>query len=376
MKSLMRSLSGLAAFACLAGAAHAASDTVTSKPWGEVGGKPVRLYTLTNSHGMIVKISNYGGIVNSVVVPDRKGQMGDVLLGYDDVQGYVKYPGPYFGALVGRYANRIAKGKFTLDGKHYTLAVNNGVNSLHGGKVGFDKQIWKVTPIQTSRSAGLGLDLTSPDGQEGYPGTLKVHVVYTLTNDNALKIDYHATTNKDTVVNLTNHSYWNLKGAGNGSILDHQLTLNASRYTPIDPTSIPLGPLPRVAGTPFDFRTPHVIGARIDMPNTQLKNGAGYDHNWVVNHYGPGLAFAARVYSPASGRVLEVYTTQPGIQFYSGNFLDGTPGKGGKPYKKRYGLALETQHYPDSPNQPQFPTTELKPGQVYHQVTIFKFSTH
>ena len=376
MKSLMRSFCGFAALTCLAGAAHAATDTVTSKPFGKTtAGQAVQLYTLTNARGMQVTITNYGGIVTSVLVPDRRGRLGDVVLGYDNVGGYIKNS-PYFGALVGRYANRIAKGKFTLDGKHYTLAVNNGVNSLHGGKVGFDKEVWKATPMHARNSAGLGLDLTSPDGEEGYPGTLKVHVTYTLTNDDALHIDYRATTDKDTVLNLTNHSYWNLSGAGSGTILDEQMMLNANRYTPIDPTSIPLGPLPPVAGTPFDFRTPHVIGARIDAKNTQLKNGAGYDHNFVVNHHGPGLALAAQVYAPKTGRVMTVYTTQPGIQFYTGNFLDGTTvGKGGKAYHKREALALETQHYPDSPNQPQFPTSELKPGQVYHQTTVYKFST-
>lgn len=371
----MTALGSLAAVALIATSAFAAKDTVTSKPFGTVNGKSVQLYTLTNSQGMQVKITNYGGIVTSVIVPDRNGHMGDVALGYDNVQSYVKNS-PYFGALVGRYANRIAKGKFTLDGKQYHLFVNNGPNSLHGGKVGFDKKIWTAKPVRTPTSAGLDLNLVSPDGEEGYPGTLKVHVVYTLTNDNALHIDYHATTNKDTVLNLTNHTYWNLDGAGSGSILGEVAMINANKYTPIDPTSIPLGPLAPVAGTPFDFRTPHVIGSRIKEKNTQLKNGTGYDHNFVINHNGKGLALAARVYAPKSGRVMTVYTTQPGIQFYTGNFLDGsTVGKGGKPYNKRDAFALETQHYPDSPNQPQFPTTELKPGQVYHQTTIYKFST-
>ncbi len=383
-KTLRRAFCGLAAAACLAGAAHAApgmrmKDTITSKPCGDVDGQPVRLYTLTNARGMTVTITNYGGTVTSILVPDRRGRLGDVALGYDNLAQYVKaVNGTYFGALIGRYANRIAKGHLVVDGKTYKLAINNTPNTLHGGLKGFDKVVWAATPVRAARGgAGLALDYTSPDGQENFPGTLKTHVVYTLTDDDALRIDYRATTDKDTVLNLTNHTYFNLNGAGNGTVLDHRLMLNADRYTPIDAVSIPLGPLAPVAGTPFDFRTPHAIGARIGAADTQLKNGSGYDHNFVINHRGGGddLALAARVYAPRTGRVLTVYTTQPGVQLYTGNFLNGSNvGKGGKAYQRRYAFCLETQHFPDSPNHPQYPTTELKPGQVFHEVTAYQFS--
>ncbi len=368
-------LGGLAAFLA-AGAAQAAPDTITQNPFGTApGGQAVSLYTLTNRHGMTVKITNYGGIVTSILVPDRNGKLGDVVLGYDSVAGYIK-GSPYFGALIGRYANRIAKGKFGLDGKVYTLAVNNGVNHLHGGKIGFDKKVWAATPLHMKSGVGLSLKLYSPDMEEGYPGSLAVHVVYTLSDDNALKINYTAVTDKDTVLNLTNHSYFNLNGAGNGTVLGQRMMINADRYTPIDKTSIPLGPLAPVAGTPFDFRRSHVIGERIEQKNTQLKNGAGYDHNFVLNHSGHSLILAAQAYSPKTGRVLTVYTTEPGIQLYTGNFLDGTNvGKGGKVYNKRGAFCLETQHFPDSPNHPAFPTTMLRPGQVYRQTTIDQFST-
>ncbi|BDI32355.1 aldose 1-epimerase [Capsulimonas corticalis] len=378
MKTVAQSFYSLALVAALAGGACAASrDTITQKSFGTApGGKAVSLYTLTNKNGVQVTITNYGGILTSVKTPDRRGNFGDIALGFDSVSGYVKNPGPYFGALVGRYANRIAKGRFTLDGKTYQLAVNNGVNHLHGGKIGFDKKIWTAKPLHRAGGVGLALTLVSPDGDENFPGALTVKAVYTLSDDNALKIDYTATTSKDTIVNLTNHSYWNLNGAGNGDILGQTMMLNADRYTPIDKTSIPLGPLARVAGTPFDFRKATPIGARIDKDNQQLKNGAGYDHNFVLNQPGHQMILAARAYSPQSGRVLSVFTDQPGIQLYTGNFLDGTfSGKGGKVYKKHYGFALETQHYPDSPNQPKYPTTKLKPGQVYRYTTIFKFST-
>lgn len=376
MKTLARSLGSAALLALLAGGAHAAQDSLTQKPFGNApGGQAVSLYTLTNKRGAQVKITNYGGIVTSILVPDRRGRLGDVALGYDTLASYVK-ASPYFGALVGRYANRIAKGRFTLDGKTHKLAVNNGPNSLHGGKVGFDKKVWAAATMQTASGPALALSLVSPDGEEGYPGKLTVKAVYTWTEDDALRIVYTATTTKATVVNLTNHTYFNLNGAGNGTILGHRLMLNADRYTPIDKTSIPLGPLPRVAGTPFDFRTPHAIGARINNANTQLKNGGGYDHNFVLNHSGPSLILAARVYAPESGRVLEASTTEPGIQLYTGNFLDGTNvGKGGKVYKKRFAFCLEAQHFPDSPNHPRFPTTTLRPGQTYRQTTVYKFRT-
>ena len=368
-------LGGLAAF-LVAGAAQAAPDTITQKPFGTApGGQAVSLYTLTNRHGMTVKVTNYGGIVTSILVPDRNGKLGDVVLGYDSVAGYIK-GSPYFGALIGRYANRIAKGKFSLDGKAYTLAVNNGVNHLHGGKIGFDKKVWAATPLHISSGVGLSLKLYSPDMEEGYPGSLAVHVVYTLSDDNALKINYTAVTDKDTVLNLTNHSYFNLNGAGSGTVLDQRMMINADRYTPIDKTSIPFGPLASVTVTPFDFRRPHAIGERIEQSNTQLKNGAGYDHNFVLNHTGHSLILAARAYAPKTGRILTVYTTQPGIQLYTGNFLDGTNvGKGGKVYNKRGAFCLETQHFPDSPNHLAYPTTTLKPGQVFQQTTIDQFST-
>jgi aldose 1-epimerase len=367
----------MAAFASLTGAVHAATDTVSTKSFGTADGKQVKLFTLTNSHGMVVRITNYGGIITSIVVPDRTGKSRDVVLGYDDVSGYVNDPnGTYFGALIGRYANRIAKGHLVVDGKTYQLAINNKPNSLHGGKVGFDKKIWAAKPFQTRRSAGVTLSYFSPDGEENYPGNLKVKVVYTLTNDDALRMQYTAVTDKDTVVNLTNHAYFNLNGAGNGTILEHRVRLNASRYTPIDSTSIPLGPLAPVAGTPFDFRRPHAIGERINANNVQLKNGSGYDHNFVLNHSGSDLIESAQVVSPLSGIVLTEYTTEPGVQLYTGNFLNGkNVGKGGKAYQRRSGFCLEAQHFPDSPNEPKYPTTKLKPGETYQQTTIYKFST-
>ena len=373
-ETLLRSFCG-AALALLAGGVHAAPDAVTSKPFGTADGKAVRLYTLTNAHGMQVEITNYGGTITSILVPDRRGRPGDVVLGYDSLAPYAKnLGGTYFGALIGRYGNRIGGARFTLDGTTYKLAANNGPNTLHGGKVGFNQKVWTARPLPGRHSAGLALSYVSPDAEEHFPGTLKVRVVYRLTNDDALHIDYTAATDKDTVVNLTNHAYFNLNGAGNGDVLGHRMMINASRYTPIDTTSIPLGPPAPVAGTPFDFRRPHAIGARINANNTQIKNGSGYDHNFVLN--GRGLRLAARVYSPESGRVLTVYTDQPGVQFYAGNFLNGTEiGKGGKAYKRRTGFCLETQHFPDSPNEPLYPTTELRPGQTFHSTTIDKFST-
>ena len=337
-------------------------------------GQDVHLYTLTNANGVQVAITNFGGRIVSIMAPDRNGKMADVVLGFDNLPDYMKY-NTYFGALVGRYANRIGGAKFTLDGKVYHLPVNNGPNSLHGGIKGFDKKVWTATEIPGDEP-GLELTCLSKDGEEGYPGNLQAKVVYTLTKDNGLKIDYSATTDKDTVINLTNHSYFNLSGEGNGNVLKQVLWINSDEITPVNATQIPTGKIMKVDGTPFDFRKPTPIGARIDEDNPQLKIGKGYDINYILNRKGPGLELAARVYDPESGRELEVYTTEPGVQFYSANFLDGSiPGKGGTKYGFRSAFCLETQHYPDSPNHPGFPTTELKPGETFHQVTVFKFTT-
>jgi len=348
---------------------------ITAKPFGKMPtGAPVTLYTLTNDHGMQVQIMNLGGIITSIQVPDRKGRVGEVALGYDDLAGYVKNNSPYFGAIAGRYANRIALGHFALDGHVYTLPINNAPNSLHGGKVGFDKLVWSAAPIHAG-DPQLTLSLVSKDGDQGYPGTLHVKVVYTLTDANELKLDYTATTDKDTVVNLTSHSYFNLAGAGNGDILPTRLTIDADRFTPVNKDLIPTG-IESVGGTPLDFRKSTKIGARIGQKNQQLKFANGYDHNWVLNHQARQLGFAVRAYDPRSGRVLTLSTTEPGVQCYTGNFLDGKiVGHGGKVYKFRYGFALEAQHFPDSPNHPKFPSTELKPGQTYRQTTVYKFST-
>jgi len=331
----------------------------------------VELYTLTNANGMEARIMTYGGSVVSLKVPDRHGKLGDVVLGYETLDGYLKNS-PYFGAIIGRYGNRIGKARFSLNGKEYTLGKNNGENTLHGGFKGFDKVIWKAKEAKSKDGIGLSLSYVSKDGEEGFPGNLTVFVVYTLTNNNELKIEYSATTDKTTVVNLTNHSYFNL--AGEGSILQHQLMINASRFTPVDAGLIPTGELRSVKGTPMDFTQFAGIGTRIDQQDEQLTFGRGYDHNWVLNNATGKLAVAARAYEPVSGRVMEVLTTEPGIQFYSGNFLDGSiTGKGGQVYKQRYGFCLETQHFPDSPNKPGFPSTVLKPGQKYETTTIYKF---
>jgi len=337
-------------------------------------GQPVDIYTLTNSHGVEARITNFGGILTSLRVPDRKGKADDVVLGFDNLDAYLKGD-PWFGALIGRYGNRIAKGRFTLNGIEYKLATNNGENHLHGGIKGFDKVIWNARPMKVPGSAALELTYLSKDGEEGYPGNLSVKVTYTLTNANELKIDYSATTDKDTVVNLTHHSYFNLAGQGNGDILNHRLYLNASRFTPIDAGSIPTGGLRSVRGTPFDFIRMTPIGARINADDEQLKFGSGYDHNFVLNGKTGVMRLAARVYEPTTGRVMEVLTTEPGLQFYSGNFLDGTlTGKEGKVYQRRSGFCLETQHYPDSPNKPNFPSTVLRKGARYHTTTIYRFS--
>lgn len=381
IKPLLITLGSLALLAAVVSTVSAApAANVTQKPFGRMpDGTNVTLYTLTNASGAQVQITNYGGAVVAVKVPDRKGKLDDVVLGFDNLAGYLQEGNPYFGSLIGRYGNRIAKGKFSLNGANYTLAVNNVPNSLHGGKKGFDKVVWTASSVAPSADGAVGLELSyqSRDGEEGYPGSLYVKVAYTLTSDNALKIDYTATTDKATVLNLTNHSYFNLNGAGTGDVLDHVVQINADRITPVDVNLIPTGELKSVAETPFDFRTPTAIGARIDQDEEQIKFGGGYDHNFVLN----GMAgtatprLIARVVAPKTGRVLEVLTTEPGVQFYTGNFLDGTlKGKGGKVYKKRYAFCLETQHFPDSPNHPEFPTTTLNPGETYKQTTIYRFS--
>ncbi len=358
-------------------AAPAAKSGVTSQAWGKTPeGAEVNLYTLTNAKGVEARIMNYGAILVSLKVPDRQGTLSDIVLGFDSLDPYLK-ENPHFGAVVGRYGNRIAKGHFTLEGKEYKLAINNGANSLHGGIKGFDKQLWTGKTMETKDGPAVQLTYVSKDGEEGYPGTLTSTVTYTLTGTNELRIHYQATTDKPTVVNLTNHSYFNLAGAGNGDILGHLLTLHADRFTPVDSGLIPTGELRSVEGTPFDFRKPTAIGARINnTSDEQIKAGGGYDHNFVLNGTAGTLRPAARVSDPTTGRVMEVLTTEPGVQFYTGNFLDGTiTGKGGKVYNKRAAFCLETQHYPDSPNQPKFPSTELKPGGKYDTTTVFRFST-
>jgi aldose 1-epimerase len=351
-----------------------AKTTVTTQPFGKMpDGTPIEAYTL--SDGTVeATIITYGGIVVSLKTPDRNGNSADIVLGFDDLDGYVSNSngksGAFFGALVGRYANRIAKGQFTLDGKTYSLPINNPPNSLHGGPHGFNNQVWKGKEIP----GGVELTYVSKAGEAGYPGTLTAVVRYTLASGE-LKIDYSATTDKDTVVNLTNHSYFNLAGQGKGDILGNMLTLQASKFTPVDAGLIPTGELKPVAGTPFDFTKSTAVGARIDADDEQLKLGHGYDHNWVLDATGGKVALAAEVFEPTTGRVLQVLTDQPGIQFYTGNFLDGTvKGKGGVSYGRRSALCLETQHFPDSPNHPEFPTAELKSGHKYHTVTVFKFS--
>ena len=348
---------------------------VRKQSFGKTGdGRPVDLYTLTNSQGMEVRAMTYGGIIVSLRVPDKTGKFDDVVLGHDALDGYLVNP-PYFGVIVGRYANRIGNATFTLDGVKYTLAKNDGPNSLHGGVNGFNKQVWEAKTFKDATGVGVAFTYLSKDGEEGYPGNLKVKVSYVLTDENQLVIDYEATTDKATPLNLSQHSYFNLAGEGNGDILGHHLMLNADRFTPVDKTLIPTGEIRPVQGTPLDFTQPTAIGARINDNYEQLVVGRGYDHNFVINRKEDGLILAARVHEPTSGRVLEVFTTEPAVQFYSGNFLDGTiTGKHGHVYKQRNGFCLETQHYPDSPNHPDFPSTILRPGATFHSQTVFKFS--
>ncbi|WP_438480574.1 aldose epimerase family protein [Oleiharenicola lentus] len=357
-----------------------AATPVEQRPFGKLAdGRAVTLYTLTSSRGLVVEVMDYGATLVSIRTPDRTGKIGDVALGFSDVGGYVR-SSAYFGSVVGRVANRIADARFTLDGKPHVLAANNSPGgvpcSLHGGNVGFDKVLWKAEPCEVAGRPALRLSYLSKDGEEGYPGNLQVHVTYSLTPDHGLRIDYEATTDRATPVNLSNHSYFNLKEEGAGDILGHELTIHARRYTPVNQGLIPTGEIAPVAATPFDFTTPRRIGERLGEAHAQLKLGGGYDHNWVLDRKGAGLELAATVYEPASGRVLEVFTTEPGLQFYCGNFLDGSfRGKAGTPYVYRGAIVLEPQHFPDSVNQPAFPSILLRPGKRYASSTVFRFST-
>ena len=334
-------------------------------------GKETGLYTLKNRKGLIAQITNYGAIIVSIYIPDRSGAMADIVQGYDTIQEYINGNGPYMGAICGRCANRIAKGKFNLLDKEYTLAINNGPNHLHGGLKGFSMKVWDVI---SASSSSVRMEYLSVDGEEGYPGNLKVSVTYTLTDNDELKIDYSATTDKTTVINLASHSYFNLAGEGSGSIYDHELIINGIFYTPTDETSVPTGEICRVEGTPMDFRVPKRIGKDIDVDNVQLKYGAGYDHNWVLQHRTGTLGLAAAVKDPVSGRIMEIYTTQPGVQFYTANWIDNEPGKSGKNYGRRWSFCLETQHFADAINKPHFPSTILNPGESYKHTCIHKFS--
>jgi len=347
------------------------NDKVKKETFGSYKGKEVSLYTLTNKEGNILKLTDFGARITWIEVPDKAGKKDNVTFGFDTFDGMIKGD-PYFGAIVGRYANRVAKGKFTLDGTEYTLALNNVPNSLHGGPGGWHSVVWNSEIVENAEFPSVKFTYKSPDMEEGYPGNMDIEVIYTWNDNNEIAMEYKCTTDKKTVLNITNHAYFNLHGAGNGDILDHQLTINASKFTPVDSTLIPTGELRPVEGTPFDFTTAHTIGERITQPYDQLTLGKGYDHNYVLNNIND---VAATVYDPTTGRVLEVITDQPGVQFYSGNFLDGTLiGHGGKPFKFRSGLCLETQHYPDSPNQASFPTTVLNPGETFKSKTIYRFS--
>jgi aldose 1-epimerase len=359
--------------------------SITSQPWGTVEGHAVNLYTLANGHGMKVNITNYGGIVQAIYVPSRTGQFANVALGFDNLADYVKndeYPQPsggsgttYFGAIIGRYANRIANGQFTLNGTTYHLPQNNGTNTLHGGPGAYNTQVWQATPATGPEGAALRLTYTDPDGHNGFPGAVTNTVTYTLTGSNALRIDYEATTDKSTVINLTNHTYFNLAGEGSGTVNNQILWINANSYTPVNASLIPTGQIAPVANTPLDFTRPKPIGQDINSGFEQLVLAHGFDHNWVLNRSGSGLSLAARAWDPASGRTLTTYTTEPGVQFYSGNFLAGElVGSSGRTYRQTDGFTLETQHYPDSPNEPSFPSTVLNPGEKLHSTTVYAFS--
>jgi aldose 1-epimerase len=364
-------LLGCASTSDSSGSSSAGGGQISRQSFGtSPDGKPVELFALRNSKGVEVRIMNYGGIVTSFLAPDKNGNVADVVLGYDNLEGYLK-ASPFFGALVGRYGNRIANAKFTLNGKEYKLAANNNGNALHGGLKGFDKVVWDAKAIGTPAGPSLALHYLSKDGEEGYPGNLSVTAVYTLTEDGGLRLDYTATTDKDTVLSLTQHTYFNL--AAKGDVLNHEVMIDADRFTPVNSTLIPTGELRPVQGTPFDFRKPTPIGARINQEDEQLKFGQGYDHNWVVNRKGNELKLIARVSEPSTGRALEVLSTQPGLQFYTGNHLDGSiTGKGGWVYKARSGFCMEPQHFPDSPNQAEFPSVVLKPGQTYKETIIYR----
>jgi aldose 1-epimerase len=368
-------LMGALTLACLTQAcATKETSDVKKQAYGKMpDGADVELYTLTNANGMQAGIITYGGTVVSLTAPDRNGKYADVVLGMDDLAGYMKATA-FFGALIGRYGNRIGHAQFTLDGNTYKLPANDNGNMLHGGPAGFDKRVWSAVPGSSADGQTLELTYVSKDGEAGFPGTLTAKVVYTLTAKNELKIDYTATTDKPTVVNLTNHSYFNLAGQGEGDILGHEVMINADRFTPVDAGLIPTGELKPVAGTPFDFTKPTAIGARIEANDDQIKFGKGYDHNWVLNKGADGMTKAAEVHEPKSGRVMEVWTTEPALQFYTGNFLDGTLKGKGKTYIHRGAFCMETQHNPDSPNKPSFPTTELKPGATYRTTTLYRFS--
>jgi aldose 1-epimerase len=348
--------------------------SVTAAPFGATAdGTRVEIFTLTNTHGIEVRVMTYGATIVSIRVPDRSGRLDDIVTGFDKLDDYVARS-RYFGVTVGRYANRIANARFTLDGRSYELAANNGKNHLHGGRKGFDKVVWKGSSFERDGSVAVSMSHVSPDGDEGYPGTLSATVIFTLTSDDELRIDYSATTDEATLVNLTNHSYFNLAGDGRGDVLQHVLTVDADAYTPVDETLIPTGEIAAVAGTPFDFRTATPIGARIDAEVEQIRRGQGYDHNFVLRAgRAGGLHHAARLTDPSSGRTLDVATTEPGMQLYSGNNLDGAVGKGGHVYGRRTSLCLETQHFPDSPNHPNFPSTVLRPGETYQSTTVFTF---
>lgn len=334
-------------------------------------GKPTSLYTLRNNNGMVAQVTNYGAIIVSIFVPDSKGNFADVVQGYDNIADYISMNSPYMGAVCGRCANRIEKGRFTLNGKQYTLAVNNGPNHLHGGIRGFDKVVWNVADAS---DVSVRMEYFSADGEEGYPGNLKTTLTYTLTGANELRMELHATTDRTTLVNLAGHSYFNLAGEGSGSIYDHELMINGKFFTPTDETNIPTGEIISVRGTPFDFTIPKKIGRDIDMDDEQIRFGAGYDHNWVLDHPAGTVGLAATVFDPSSGRILEVHTSQPGLQLYTANWIDNEKGKSGKVYQKRWAYALETQHFPDAVNKPHFPSTVLNPGEEYRHTCIYKFS--